>query len=144
MPQKVVGRDGKTYPANRPSPPPADVHRDECNCPIPEFLLLTFETRKKLKSIRLQMAKLFTEVDELSKLPGGQRIRLGDFEAKVESAKGILKSSSPHVVCPECQGHGCDKLCDGLGWLSERQYPTLSVTQKEFCERFQAQEEVSA
>lgn len=153
-PKRVIGRDGKSYPANikqAPAREPDERKPDSEPLPMPELdplgqpipddadVKLAFATAKRGSLLSRQFKAGLSEFAAIAALPGGQKLHVPTATAAVEGIVDLLKRALPVSVCPDCNGYGCNSLdstCGGVGWINGDRYAALSKQQKQHCERF--------
>lgn len=127
--RKVVGTDGKSYPARpqRPmqqnlfEPPAVPAHVVPTDCydvEIPTNLQAAFDDEDTLRDITNRVSEARCLLRR-----GGPALAAVRQEALVhlDNAYNFIKAAFPHCVCRMCQGQGC-KACHGRGWQTEEEY----------------------
>jgi hypothetical protein len=146
-PDKVIGKDGKEYPARKIRPPwevdgddspsqddgeknnapparakPEGKRRvggelvDEVNKPIPVHLRGLFDRATEVQALLTQLSNVKMV---LKRAEASEDVLFGDVNfnsvfAALETAYDGIKATTPHAVCPWCQGQLSDQ-CRGCG-----------------------------
>lgn len=127
-----VRKDAKENPPEPAESPAPETPTDAEGHPIPASCAEAFAAVEKFNYLDTLTRQLQSSMDELSRLPGGEQLRLclkptgteGHTINKSEhlnTLKRDLRFTRPHSICPYCNGKakaGC-KGCSGLGWVSE-------------------------
>lgn len=99
---------------------------DEQSHEVPAKLIPVFNSLQKFQELDTLARQMQKGLDELSRLPGGEQIRMqlqptGSINKSPElnAIKSHLKFTRPHSVCPWCCGKGNCSACNGVGWVSQ-------------------------
>lgn len=98
---------------------------------LPAQLTESFANLEKFEELDSLCRSLQKQMDELSRLPGGEQLKrflvpTGDEKKTINKSehlqrlKADLKGTRPHSVCPYCSGKGAKdcKGCAGNGWVT--------------------------
>lgn len=99
---------------------------DEESHEVPAKLVPVFNSLQKFQELDTLARQMQKGLDELSRLPGGEQIRMqlqptGSINKSPElnTIKSHLKFTRPHSVCPWCCAKGNCSACNGVGWVSQ-------------------------
>ncbi len=108
-----------------------EVVKDEVGHIVPKSLLETFATGKRFDEMESLCRSLQKHLDEVSRLPGGEQLRMqlqstksGDKMVnkckELGEVKSHLKFTRPYSVCPWCKGEKTKNCrCSGSGWIAK-------------------------
>lgn len=104
---------------------------DEEGHAIPDHCRSAFETLEKFRFLDSMCRALQSEIDEITKLPGGEQLArctrpTGDEKKTINKSEHLnalkrdIKAVRPHSVCPYCEGKATKacKGCSGTGWVT--------------------------
>lgn len=109
---------------------------------VPESCLEAFANLERFKALDSQMRELQKAIDELSRLPGGENLKVRltptgaegktvNKHASLNELKRDIKFTRPHSVCPWCQGKGKNcKACNGRAWVEKMTWDNADADTK--------------
>ncbi len=122
-----------------PPPPDTDKHGHK----IPPKASDAFANLKRFEELDSLVRKVQTGIDELSKLPGGEKLRQhlqptgseGKTINKSEHLNALkrdIRFTRPHSVCPHCAAkRPTCTACNGTGWVTETTWKNTEDKVKE-------------
>lgn len=141
---KELNRKGKKKPEPESNGTAEEEHGDAWEPPqptdkfgreVPAVAMEAFQSIERFEQIDSLLRKVQSEIDALSKQPGGEQLRrlvqpTGSEEKRINKSEHLnalkrdLRFSRMHAVCPYCHPKpvkSC-KGCNGLGWVTETTY----------------------
>lgn len=130
-PEKVKGKDGKSYPVQTEKesqddleiPEPAPELKDDFGYLIPEKALKAFSTAKDVEKVCREIGALVKKVLDMCEAqePGTRYLRPDVTKELAQQLKQSMIGNIAHAVCPYCDGKGCD-TCKSAGWVNRSVY----------------------
>lgn len=123
-PAARTGRDGKSYPAHDPGPPPSPpaVEKDPNGKPIPSKLLPLWARRQEIQDILTSISRIKAALNH-EKDPLFAELNISYANAHLDQAYAAVKATKPYCVCPYCQGEGC-RGCRHRGLIGKDRFDT--------------------
>jgi len=97
---------------------------------VPDGLVETFHNGNAMASIAFNINKARKTLEQISDLPGGERLPLAQVVADCKNLIEAIKVAKPYALCPLCKAEGCFK-CDGMGWMHESRYSGVVLEEGE-------------
>jgi hypothetical protein len=116
-------KNGK--PKKEPEPE-SDKVLDDAGTVVPQRLLDVFHARKLYREMEsalnaaAKIAKMIEESPAADAKPLDPKRPFQKFYPTFKSARQRYRDLCPSLVCPKCEGEGCDK-CHDLGWITKEQ-----------------------
>jgi hypothetical protein len=113
---------------------------DSFGRPVPSRLAEVFRRASKFRSLVHRIGVFKSDLSALkAEGDGTELLRVNAVSVDLVNAQKSIRFSTPHGVCPRCDGVGCygeKPLCSGRGWLPEDVCERLSPELKAKLESF--------
>jgi ParB/Sulfiredoxin domain len=135
-PRRVTGADGKSYPAQKSSPPPpAPVQKDETKLPIPPEIIDAWDKANQEADAALNHVSALRSMLRTAQEDKNLTFTECDFTddlAKLDTLFADLKRARPFAVCFSCNGVNFKDCtdCKRRGFISEHYYKVCVPKEK--------------